>query len=107
MEKSLDPNVWGSFMWDLLFYIAFRIDLKKNMAALQRLFNLLETVLPCSHCRRHYAIHKKRVSPLKTIQKSDSESAAKWLWIIHDMVNQELGKICISYETLVKRHTIK
>ena len=29
-----------------------------------------------------------------------------WLWVIHDMVNQKLGKICISYEKLKTRHDV-
>ena len=38
------------------------------------------------------------------MKKHDPDSAAKWLWVIHDMVNQNLGKICIDYSTLKKKH---
>lgn len=103
-EVSVDPNVWGPMCWDALFYIAFRVDLEAHWSEVHTLFHLLEVVLPCSHCRRHYALYKKQVSPVTAIKKSDPESAAKWLWIIHDMVNQNLGKICIDYEHLRKKH---
>lgn len=103
-DVSVDPNVWGPMCWDTLFYIAFHVDLEAYWFDIHSLFHLLEVVLPCSHCRRHYALYKKEVSPITTIKKSDPESAAQWLWIIHDMVNQNLGKICIDYEHLRKKH---
>lgn len=103
-EASIDPNVWGPSLWDLLFYISFHADLSEHCADIQHLFQLLEVVLPCSNCRRHYALYRKEVPPTTRINKKQKESAAQWLWTIHDMVNQNLGKICIDYESLVKKH---
>lgn len=104
MTPSMDPNVWGPAVWDLLFYLAFHVDLKKHCQKMQTLFHLLEVMLPCSDCRRHYAVYKKQVPLVSNVKKDDRESAAKWLWTIHDMVNQHLGKICIDYNKLVKKH---
>lgn len=104
-DDSIDPNVWGPSFWDALFYISFNIDLSKYYADVQTLFHLLEVMLPCSHCRRHYSVYKKQVPPVSNIKKEEKYSAAMWLWIIHDMVNQNLGKVCISYEKLEKKHT--
>lgn len=101
----MNPNVWGPACWDLLFYITFHVDLKQNISHIQTLFHLLEILLPCSHCRRHYALYKKQVPPTTNIKKDQAESAAQWLWIIHDMVNQNLGKICIDYSSLKKKHS--
>ena len=103
---SIDPNVWGPMTWDLLFFIAFHYDNndKTQYKKLQQLFHLLETMLPCSHCRRHYALNKKEVPPLTTIKKGDPDSAPAWLWILKDMNHQVLGKVCIDYMTLKKKH---
>lgn len=98
---SIDPNVWGPPLWDLLFSLIFRSD-EKSVADLQHIFVLLEKVMPCSHCRRSYALYRKQLRPTSVV--TDTDSAALWLWTIHDMVNQKLGKICISYDKLVKRH---
>lgn len=100
----MDPNVWGPALWDMLFFITFNVDLTTHIFEVQTLFHLLEVILPCSHCRRHYAIFKKQVPPTTVIKKSSPQSAAAWLWVIHDMVNQNLGKICISFEKLVQKH---
>jgi hypothetical protein len=100
----MDPNVWGPACWDILFYVAYNTDLSKHTPQIHTLFHLLEVMLPCSHCRRHYAVYKKEVPCVSTIKKHDKLSAFAWLWIIHDMVNQNLGKICMSYEKLLKKH---
>ena len=34
----------------------------------------------------------------------DDYSGAKWLWTIHDMVNQKLGKQCIPFSVMVNRY---
>ena len=49
-------------------------------------------------------MYKKEVRPTTAIRADIPNSAALWLWTIHDMVNQKLGKICISYDRLEKRH---
>ena len=103
-ENSMDPNVWGPSLWDLLFFIACNIDVKTNYDKIISLFQLLETMLPCSQCRRHYATYRAEVPPLSKIKRNKQESVAVWLWVIHDMVNQNIGKHCISYEKVKKKH---
>lgn len=104
-EVSIDPNVWGPMLWDTLFYILFNTNIHVFATELVQLLNALEVMLPCSHCRRHYAVYKKQVPVPSNVKAGAQDSLARWLWIIHDMVNQNLGKICISYEKVVKKHT--
>tara|TARA_B100001778_G_scaffold202950_1_gene167633 strand:- start:68 stop:673 length:606 start_codon:yes stop_codon:yes gene_type:complete len=101
---SIDPNVWGPTFWDLLFYIAINYDNVTQHDNIMQLFSLLESVLPCSDCRRHYSLFKQQIPPIQKIKKKDPSAASVWLWVIHDMVNQNIGKICISYEKLLKKH---
>ena len=104
-QNHMDPNVWGPPLWDMLFTICFKVPkTSETIADLQQLFVLLEKVIPCSNCRRSYAMYRKEVKPTSSIRTSDANSAAVWLWTIHDMVNQKLGKICISFDKLQKRH---
>ena len=99
---QIDPNVWGPPLWDLLFTLSFKSTAKAT--AFQSLFALLDKVIPCQHCRRSYVVYRKEVRPTTYIRQGVDHAAAQWLWTIHDMVNQKLGKICISYEALKKRH---
>lgn len=97
-EIHMDPNVWGPALWDLLFFICLRNpDKPKQMA---RIFTLLETILPCRDCRRSYVAYKNQ------FPFSEAADPAMWLWTIHDMVNQKLGKICISFEKLKRRYDV-
>ena len=102
-DVSIDPNVWGPAFWDILFYITFNVNVSKQHQNIHSLFHLLEIMLPCSQCRRHYAVYKKQVPAITNVRKDKKNSASMWLWIIHDMVNQNLGKICISYDKLEKK----
>ena len=99
----MDPNVWGPPLWDLLFTLAFRVPAAKR-EALVKLFVSLEKVIPCQHCRRSYTMYAKQIRPAAVITPDVQDSAAMWLWTIHDMVNQKLGKIAISFDKIQKRH---
>lgn len=96
----MDPNVWGPPLWDLLFTVSFRIG-EEEVADFTRLTRLMEYLLPCPSCRRSYTLFRKQISSANL-----SRSPSEWLWTIHDMVNQKLGKVCISYPALRKRHSI-
>lgn len=100
---QMDPNVWGPPLWDTLFTLCFKCP-PSTLSDLQTLFSLLEKVIPCQHCRRSYTMYRKQVRPSTTIRSEVPDSAAMWLWTIHDMVNQKLGKICISFDKLRQRH---
>ena len=102
-DTSMDPNVWGSMFWDMLFTLAFHIRLQESASDFRRLANLLNKVLPCSHCRNSYASQKKKMESIDTIS-NEPDSASRWLWKMHDIVNAKLGKICISFEKLKKKH---
>ena len=100
--QQMDPNVWGPPLWDALFFVAFCRN--EQCEDLKTLFGLLEKVIPCQHCRRSYTMYRREVPPTSTIRADVPNAAAAWLWTIHDMVNQKLGKVCISFDRLVKRH---
>lgn len=96
----MDPDVWGPPLWDLLFTVAFQ---SRDRARVVTLFGLLEKVIPCRACRRSYA-QCLQCHAMSHIREGRPDSAAIWLWTIHDMVNQKLGKTAISFEKVKKRH---
>lgn len=101
----MDPDVWGPPLWDLLFTLCFKCpDDQACREDLKHVFHLLEKVIPCPHCRRSYVVYRKEVKPASAIRPDVPHSAAMWLWTIHDMVNQKLGKVCVTFEKLTKKH---
>lgn len=105
IETQFDPNVWGPPLWDTLFTFCFHTG-PGSLPDIRFIFNLLDSLLPCPHCRRSYALYRKKVNSISSIQEEEDDAAAKWLWTIHDLVNQKLGKICISFEALKRRHHV-
>lgn len=100
--KNADPNVWGPPLWDLLFTLSYKLPANMKEKIFSDLFRQLEYVLPCQHCRRSYIMYRKQVK----VTKQNLENPGEWLWVIHDMVNQNLGKICINYDKLSEKHEI-
>ncbi len=98
-SSDVDPNVWGPALWNILFYVSFRYP--NRTEELEQLFRLLEKILPCQECRRSYTTYKKQI-PFD----GRTTTPAAWLWTIHDMVNQKLGKICISFDRLELRYEL-
>lgn len=97
---SLDANVWGPLLWEFLFFLCYNCVNDNHTTDIQYMFELLEYVMPCSHCRRSYSLFRRQV-PHNSLESHDhGEQCAQWLWGVHDMVNQKLGKICISYDKL-------
>lgn len=102
-QNSIDPNVWGPAFWDMLFTFAFRCDPSLCKDHFVALYRILGNVLPCHHCRKSYS---NQLSKIDTTTITDEpESASNWLWRMHDIVNAKLGKICISYDKLLKKHS--
>lgn len=99
---TTDPHVWGPPLWDLLFTIAFNAPVSKS-SAVANLLAQLEHVLPCVECRQTYSAYRKKMRPLLSLH-AHKMKASEWLWTMHDMVNQKLGKPLVSYDKVVQKH---
>lgn len=77
----MDTRYWGPSGWRLLHLISLsKVDHKD----ICEFFNTLAYVLPCKYCRQSFSENIKA----HPIEKG--ESTAKWLWNIHNMVNEKL-----------------
>ena len=97
-DFGLDPEIWGPLFWDMLFMISFRANESCN-THLHKLLQLLDFVIPCSDCRKSYMLFRQNEVSIPTTYE-DPLWAAKWIWVVHDYVNQKLSKPCISFEVL-------
>ena len=77
---GIDTRYWGPSGWQLFHYIAFHADHP------EALLNIMKDVLPCKFCRESTAQFVKD-HPLKG-------DPAKWLYEIHNMVNNKLRTQC-------------
>ena len=98
----MNPSVWGPATWDLLFGLSYRCK-ETHCQDLCLLYRYMEYVLPCDDCRTSLTEYRKLVT-CKLCEKTP-ETCVVWLWTVHDLVNQKLGKICVSLDDLTARHT--
>jgi hypothetical protein len=77
---GIDTRYWGPSGWQLFHYIAAHADHP------QALLNIMKDVLPCKFCRESTTQFVKD-HPLKG-------DPAKWLYEIHNMVNDKLRTQC-------------
>lgn len=103
---GISPNCFGPPTWTLLHMLSFNypekisesvedFDLRNNM---YNFFELLGYILPCQQCRENY---KKKFYNLDLMASLDTrEDFIKWVYNLHDLVNQHLGKKSPSLESV-------
>ena len=84
----MDTRFWGPSGWRLLHLIAFSYEPSKQKAHVRELFTMLPFVLPCKFCRASFADYIEE-DPIEQALKS-RDALAKWLWRIHNKVNEKL-----------------
>lgn len=95
----MDPSVWGVHFWDVLVCAAVELPPARS----RRLFELMREVLPCKHCRSSYRTFLQKFDPANVIVDGDSASALRFVWTIHDYVNQKLGHRSMAFSLLKAR----
>lgn len=90
----MDPSIWGPKLWDAVTLAAYRLTREDCLL----LFEEMKLLIPCSHCLKSYVHYCSIIPPEKY-----SGPIEKWIWTIHDMVNQKLGKQSAPYSRIESR----
>ena len=96
-------NVWGPSLWLILHSACEQIGshhLKRLPLEEARiwfgLLNSLRYSLPCPQCKKHYTLYSNQ-TPIMQVTK---ETIRRWLFNLHDQVNQRTQKESIPYESV-------
>ena len=83
----MDTRYWGPSGWKLLHSITFSYEerLKKQYADF---FSVIAFILPCKFCRKSYSEYILN----DPVDASSKDALTKWLWRIHNKVNDKLRK---------------
>lgn len=86
----MDTRFWGPSGWRFLHQISFAYNPDTQKKPVRLLFEMLPFVLPCKFCRASLTEYMEtdRLEPALASQ----ESLSKWLWRIHNRVNDKLRK---------------
>ena len=93
---------WGPRVWSVLHGLSLRagtvtLDLMKadEMRAWEKILVATGPMLPCEHCREHYAqwLVGNPIKPFTTLPYVEKgEWIRLWLYNLHSTVNRRLGK---------------
>jgi hypothetical protein len=86
----MDTRFWGPSGWRLLHLITFTYDPLTQKEHLRRFFTSLPYVLPCKFCRASLTEYYE-IEPLEPALES-KQTLSKWLYRIHNHVNEKLRK---------------
>jgi len=98
-------NEWGPALWMILHSSCERIgsmNVKRLPLEESRIwFGLLQSLrysLPCPQCKKHYTTYSNQ-TPIMSVTK---DTIRRWLFHLHDEINQRTQKSSIPFEELTR-----
>ena len=88
--------VWGPSMWHFLHTTSFNYPVNPTPTDKRNYYNFIKSlkyVLPCLYCRQNLTNNLKK-SGFKYSVMDSRDSFSKWVYNLHNVVNNMLGKKC-------------
>jgi len=105
MAQPISNNEWGPALWMILHSSCERIgsmNVKRLPLEESRIwFGLLQSLrysLPCPQCKKHYTTYSSQ-TPIMSVKK---DIIRRWLFNLHDEINQRTQKSSIPFEELTR-----
>jgi hypothetical protein len=101
----MNQNIWGPHLWFSLHTISFNYPLDPSIEDKNNYKNFflnLQEVIPCSVCKKNYKRHLNE-HPIQDYI-NNRKSLVYWVIDMHNMVNAEIGKKILSYDTVIKKY---
>ena len=101
MNKNIQS--WGGDAWHILHTIGLNTKVtSSNKTDFIVFINNFKNILPCEVCKDNFYIKKNTY--LMTEDSISNKEYQKWMYNIHNMVNDSIYKNKISYQDHVKLH---
>ena len=103
---GMGPSVWGPIFWTMMHittlgYPDIPTDQEKQAAV--DFFESLRYTIPCPICKQHYSDNLNE-SPVRHAVGS-KQALIRWLFNIHNKVNEQLKKPQLSWEDFIRQMT--
>ena len=103
MSKRIDASVWGNSAWHLLHTIGLNTKVSSlNKKDYIIFLNNFKNILPCPNCRKNYEV--KHSNFLINDETISNKNYQKWVYNIHNMVNDSIYNTRISFNDHIKEH---
>ncbi len=107
---SPQTALWGPALWNLLHFSTERVGSRRlhrlpheEARIWSHLLSRLAYSLPCPQCKKHYQLYLS-THPLSV---STKEELRRWLWRLHEEVNQRTGKAStVTLEEVEGRYSV-
>jgi len=91
--SQLDPSVWGPHMWFFLHTIAMSYPLRPNSVTKKKYYEFIQNLpmfIPVEHMSGEFTklLNEYPIQPYL----DKRESFIRWIWFIHNKINQKLEK---------------
>lgn len=100
-------TVWGPPMWHVLHTISFNYPVKPTLKIKQKYREFVKNlifILPCGKCRENLKQNFKKL-PLKTKHLKSRDTFSKYVYDLHELINEMLGKKSgLSYNMVRERY---
>ena len=100
-------SVWGPSMWHYLHTMSFNYPVKPTCADKDRYRSFilsLKYVLPCGKCRKNLCKNFQKL-PLKLSHMKSRATFSKYIYDLHEVINDMLGKKShLTYEKVKERY---
>jgi len=100
--------IWGPAMWLFLHTTSFNYPVNPSESDKKyyyKFFKNLENILPCRYCRENYSENIKKVHKLNYDVMKNRETLSKWVYELHEIINERLGKKSgLTYEEVRDRY---
>ena len=103
---GMGPSVWGPIFWTMMHITTLGYPdepAEQERQAAIDFFESLRYTIPCPICKQHYSDNITE-SPVRNAVAS-KQALIRWLFNIHNKVNQQLKKPELSWEDFVRQMT--
>ena len=103
MDKNLSIDSWGGNAWHLLHTIGLNTKITNtNKKDFLTFLNIFNHILPCDKCKNNFT--KKKKNFLINEETLSNHNYQKWVYNIHNMVNDSIYKNKISFQKHIDLH---
>ncbi len=100
---GMSPDVWGPIFWQTMHIVSLGYSpepSKRQQEDAIQFYRSLQSMIPCSICRAHYAEFLQEIPVEQAVGSRDD--LITWVFQLHNKVNARLGKRQITFEEYIQ-----
>ena len=105
---NINPKIWGPSAWIFIHSISFTYPenpTDEEKQYFKQFYESVQYTLPCAGCRESYSQFIISEPTILANALDNRNTLTKWLYDIHNRVNQKLGvDYGVTYEDVVKKY---